>query len=530
MNSYDAIVVGAGHNGLVAAAYLARAGMKVLALERRDLVGGAAVTQEFYPGYRNSMASYSFGMFRPEIIKDLDLKRHGLETVAYRGAVEFLGNGNTILLTGDDDRDRATIGRYSNRDYEAMKKLRRQLERVGGIIREQWMREPPALKGGMSSIMGGLQTLLSMRHLDEDDRHFLSQMFTTSAYDLVHRWFESAEIRQLYAGHCQTGNFATLRAPGTALPFFMNVLGELDGVRNKWGIAKGGMGSVTGALAAAAREAGVEIRLSAPVERIVVENGAARGVRLESGEEVRARFVLANTDPKRTFLKLLDSKDLDEDFVQDIAALKFGTGTFRMNLALKSAPVIAGIAEADQERALGSIMHVLPPIDVMEKNYTQALNGVASEEPYLVIQVPTALDPSFAPPGHHVMGILGKYYPFELSGNRNWDDVREATADNIIAYVKRYIPNLEDIIVGRQMYSPLDLERVFGLTESENFHGRHELSQIFSLRPHPKAAQYRTPIPGLYICGAGAHPGGSVTGAPGYNAAKRVLKDRRLRF
>lgn len=530
MAAYDAIIVGAGHNGLVAAAYLARGGLKVLALERRHIVGGAAVSEEFHPGYRNSIASYSLGLLRSEIIRDLDLKRHGLQTIPYRGALEFLGEGKAVMLTGDEAHDRAVIGQFSNRDYDAMIALRQRLMRVGDIVRDEWMREPPSLAGGFGAALDALRISRSFRKLTLDDRHFLTQMFTNSAYDLVHRWFESQVVRQLYCGYCQTGIFSSIRAPGTALPFFMNVLGELDGVRYRWGMARGGMGSVSQAIAGACRERGVEIRTSAPVERILVENGKATGVRLETGEELTARVVLANTDPKRTFLRLIDEEHLDPEFTADIGTLKMGSGTFRMNLALNGEPEFADIPRKDWERARGMIMHVLPPIDVTEANATRAMQGEMSDYPYLVIQIPTGLDDSLAPPGHHIMGILAKFYPYQLSGNRHWDDWREKAADMILDTVQRHFPNIRNILVGRQMMSPLDLERVFGLTESDNFHGRHELSQIFSVRPHPKAAQYRTPIKGLYLCGAGTHPGGSVTGAPGHNAAKRVLKDLRRFF
>jgi phytoene dehydrogenase-like protein len=314
------------------------------------------------------------------------------------------------------------------------------------------------------------------------------------------------------------------------VPFFMNVLGELDGVRNKWGVAKGGMGSVSQAMAAAARAQGVEIRTSAPIAKVLIKAGRAEGVRLESGEEIRARVVLANTDPKRTFLQLVGREHLDSDFASDIERFRMGTASLRMNLALSEAPEFAALSGDEAEIARGSIIHMLPDIKTVERNYELARDGEMSEEPYVTIQIASALDDSLAPPGHHVMALLCKYYPYQLSGGRNWDDVRDQVADRIIAAAERHFPNLRRSIVGRQVLSPLDLERVFGLTEGDVFQGRHELDQIFSLRPHPKSARYRTPIGGLYLCGAGAHPGGGVTGAPGHNAAKRVIKDLRRRL
>jgi phytoene dehydrogenase-like protein len=528
--SYDAIVIGGGHNGLTASAYLGKAGIKTLVLERRHVVGGAAVSEEFHPGYRNSIASYSLGLMRSEVIRDLDLKRYGLEAIAYRGALELLSDGRAILFTGEAAHDQAVVGRFSNRDYEAIKELRARFLRIGDIVRDQYLREPPDLAGGLDTLLGMLRIGGKLHKLSAEDRHFLVKMFTSSAYDLVTRWFESDTIRQIYAVHCVGSNFASLHAPGSAVPFFLNVLGELDGVRNKWGIARGGMGSVSQAMAAAARAHGVEIRTSAPIERVLVQSGKATGVRLESGEEIRARVVLANTDPKRTFLQLVGREHLAPEFAADIEGFRMGTASLRMNLALNAVPEFAALDGAEAEVALGAIIHMLPDIATVERNYALARQGEMSDEPYVTIQIASALDDSLAPKGHHVMALLCKYYPYQLAGGQSWDDVKDAVADRIIAKAERHFPNLRRIIVGRQVLSPLDLERIFGLTEGDVFQGRHELDQIFSLRPHPKAARYRTPIAGLYLCGAGAHPGGGVTGAPGHNAAKRVLKDLRRKL
>jgi phytoene dehydrogenase-like protein len=528
--SYDAIVIGGGHNGLTAAFYLAEAGVKTLVLERRHVVGGAAVSEEFHPGYRNSIASYSLGLMRSEVIRDLDLKRHGLQAIPYRGALELLSDGRAILLTGDEAHDQAVVGRFSNRDYDAMKELRARFLRVGDVVRDQWLREPPDLAGGFDALLSTLRIGGQLHKLSAEDRHFLAQLFSSSAYNLVTRWFESDTIRQIYAVHCVGSNFASLHGPGSALPFFMNVLGELDGVRNKWGIAKGGMGSVSQAMAAAAEEQGVVIRTSAPIAKVLIKAGRAEGVRLESGEEIRARVVLANTDPKRTFLQLVGREHLDAEFATDIERFRMGTASLRMNLALSEAPQFAALSGAQAEIARGSVIHMLPDIKTVERNFERARDGEMSEEPYVTIQIASALDDSLAPPGHHVMALLCKYYPYQLSGGRSWDDVKDQVADRIITAAERHFPNLRRTIVGRQVMSPLDLERVFGLTEGDVFQGRHDLDQIFSLRPHPKSARYRTPIGGLYLCGAGAHPGGGVTGAPGHNAAKRVIKDLRRRL
>ncbi len=528
---YDAIVIGGGHNGLTAAAYLGKAGLRTLVLERRPIVGGAAVTEEFHPGYRNSIASYVLSLLRPEIIRDLDLRRHGLSLIPFRGALDILGDGCTLLFTGEEMNDRAQVARFSNRDYEAMGALRERLQRVGEMVRDQLLREPPDLGGGLDSILSMLRIGGGLRRLSAEDRHFLIQMFTLSANDLMERWFESEAMRQVYAVHCVSSNFASLDAPGSAIPFFINVLGEFEGKQGRWGLAKGGMGAVTQAIAAAGRESGVEIRTSAPVARILVRDGCAEGVRLESGDELRARVVLANTDPKRTFLTLVGREHLDPAFADGIAHLRMGHASLRLNLALNAAPDFAALSGAEAELARGSAITLLPDRATVERNYRLAREGRIPDDPYVAIVIPSALDDSLAPPGNHVMSLLCKYYPYHLADGQHWDALREPVADRILAGVARHIPNLPQITVARQVLTPLDLERVFGLTEGDIFHGRHDLDQLFSLRPHPKAARYRTPITRLYLCGSGSHPGGGVSGTPGHNAARRVLKDlgRRLR-
>lgn len=524
---YDAIVIGGGHNGLTTAAYLARAGLKTLVLERRHVVGGAAVTEEFHPGYRNSIASYTLSLLRGEIIRDLELKRHGLSATPYRGSLELLSSGEAVQFTGDEAHDQAEVARFSNRDWDAMKRLRQRLLRVGDVVRDQWLREPPDLAGGWESLFATARAGLQLRKLDADDRHFLAQMFTLSASELMERWFESETLRQIYAVHCVSSNFSSLHHPGSAIPFFLNVLGELEGVRYKWGVAKGGMGAVSQALAASAREHGAEIRVSAPVDRILVKNGRAEGVRLETGEEIRARAVAANTDPKRTFLKLVGREHLEPQFAEDIAHLRMGHASVRMNLALNAAPEFARLSGEAAKVALGSAITLLPDRVTVERCYQLARVGEIPPEPYVNIQIASALDDSLAPPGHHVMSLLCKYYPYHLAGGQGWDAIKDRVADRILAAVQRHIPNLGRITVARQVLSPLDLERMFGLTEGDIFHGRHDLDQIFSLRPHPRAARYRTPIDALYLCGSGSHPGGGVSGAPGHNAARRMIRDLR---
>ena len=526
---YDAVVVGGGHNGLTAAAYLGRAGLATLVLERRGVVGGAAVTEEFHPGYRNSLASYTVSLLRPEVIADLELERHGLELIPYRGSLDLLGEGQAVLFTGEEAHDQAAVARFSNRDWDALKRLRARLARVGDVVRDQLLRPPPDLAGGWDSLWSGLRIAGGLRRLDPDDRHFLTQLFTLSADDLMCRWFESEPMRQIMAVHCVSSSFSSLRQAGSAIPFFLNVLGELDGKRGKWGLARGGMGAITQAMAASARGHGVSIRTDAPVARITVEGGRATGVVLESGEAIEARAVLANTDPKRTFLKLVGREHLDDDFAEHIEHLRMGHASLRMNLALAGTPRFAALDEARSTFALGTAISMLPDRRAAELAFRAAADGELPPTPYVAMQIASALDDTLAPPGHHVMSLLCKYYPYHLAGGRHWDAIKDEVADSILAVVAREIPNLPDITVGRQVLSPLDLERILGLTEGDIFHGRHDLDQIFSLRPHPRAARYATPIAGRYLCGSGAHPGGGVSGAPGHNAAERVIRALRGR-
>jgi phytoene dehydrogenase-like protein len=523
-DDFDAIVIGAGHNGLTAAGYLGKAGLRTLVLERRPVVGGAAVTEEFHPGYRNSIASYVVSLLRPEVIRDLELHEHGYELIHLKGDLEICRDDH-LYLTGKDSNDRAEIGRFSSSDYDAIEQFEAMLAEIGTVIRNQWLREPPSLRGGFMDLMGMLKAGRDIRGLSMERRHRLLQMFTSSAADIIDRWFESPMVRSMYASHCVSGNNASFHHPGSAIPFFHHALGEFDGEAGGWGLSRGGMGQITQSMASFARSKGVEIRTDVTVEKIVVENGCARGVRLSGGDEISARAILSNADPKRTFLKLVDEKHLPATFVEDIGHLRMGHASLRMNLALNGLPELRDYPGAEMRPQHQSSIVIYPPMEVMEENYHSARAGQISDETRLDIVIPSTLDDSLAPEGHHVMSILCKYYPFEPAGCQQWDNIREHVADDIVNYLARYMPNIKSLIVGRQVLTPKDLERVFGLTEGDIFHGRHDLDQIFSLRPHPDAAKYRTPLKGLYLCGSGSHPGGAVSGAPGHNGARRVIKD-----
>jgi len=526
--NYDAIIVGGGHNGLTAAGYLAKAGLKTLVLERRSVVGGAVVTEEIHPEYRISTVSYVVSLLRSEVIRDLELKRHGFEMIRMDGTLAVCGD-DYLFLCGDEEHDRKEVERFSSVDYDAMTQFDAMVQKVGEVIRNQMLREPPKLDAGLLDLAAFARLGIDIRRLSPDLRYRLIQMLTSSAYDLIERWFDSPLIKSMYASACFSGNYASLHQPGSAIPFFHMAIGELDGEKGAWRLVRGGMGGITQAMANFARSKGVDIRTAAPVAKILVEKGRAVGVQLESGEILNSRCVLANTDPKRTFLKLLDPDQLDPEFVKDIRQIRMGHSSLRISLALKGLPDIRFFAPGEAGPWHRSDICIFPNVAGLEANFFAAVAGHLPKAPRLEITIPSTVDDSLAPAGHHVMSVLAKYYPYHLADGLSWDDIKEDVADDIIEYMARVMPNLSDLIVGRQMLSPLDLETIYGLTESDIFHGRHDLDQIFSLRPHPRAAQYRTPVENLYLCGSGAHPGGGVSGAPGHNAARRVIADFKRR-
>lgn len=430
-----------------------------------------------------------------------------------------------MLLTGDETHDRMVYGRHSNRDYDATIQFYKTVARVGEVLRAQWLKEPPPLSGGAFDLTRLLPAGRAFRKLSAEDRHFLMQLFTSSATSLAERWFESERVRNEFLGHCVSSNFASLEAPGSAVPLFQNALGEFQGRRGSWGLAKGGMGAITQAMAKSGAEYDVEFRCEAPVARILVDSGQSIGVRLENGEELRSRIVVANTDPKRTFLKMVGREHLPDHFADDIAHLRYGHASLRMNLALAGMPEFASLNAEENIIARASALYIYPSRAEIQAGYRAACDGYIHEAPYVNMLIPSSQDHSLAPQGHHVMSLLCKYFPYRLADGRDWKQIKERVADAVVRRVARHIPNLPDLIVARQVLSPLDLEEVFGLTEGDIFHGRHDLDQIFSLRPHPDAAQYRTPIGNLYLCGSGTHPGGGVSGAPGRNAAMRIIAD-----
>lgn len=528
--AYDVVIIGGGHNGLTAAAYVADAGHKVLVLERRAVLGGAAVTEEFYPGYRNSICSYVASLLNPTVMGDLDLAGHGLEFLPLASSFYPKLDGRYLLLTDDDSWNRAEIGKFSDKDYEAKQRFDAMLKEAADLISQYLLRPPPPLIEGRLGI-GELLTLgkagVAFRRLQPETRHRLAQLFTSSVQSLMERYFESDALRLLYYKSSIAGSFMGLDQLGSAINLLHLSLGEINGVRGQWAFARGGMGAISEALATAARTRGAEIRTSAPVAKIVIEQGRAVGVRLETGDTIRARCVLSNCEPKRTFLGLIDEVHLESEFRADIAGWRTESGSFRMNLALRELPDFSCLPGTKAGIHHKGFINLVSSTDAIHRTFLQAKAGEWPDEPLITIVIPSTLDDSLAPSGHHVVSVFCQHFPYELSDGRSWDDHKETVANLVIETIQRYAPNLKDALVGWQALTPLDLEREYGLTGGDVYHGKMELDQLFAMRPHPTCANYRTPVGGLYLCGGGTHPGGGVSGAPGYNAAQRVIKDLR---
>lgn len=524
----DAVIIGGGHNGLTVAAYLAGAGKHVAVLERRSVLGGAAVTEEFHPGYRNSVCSYVASLLHPEVVNDLDLTRHGLSFFPVTSSFQPKPDGQYLLATGDEEHDRAQVAKFSNRDWAGMAELDGVIRQAADLIRPLLLSPPPALiEGpmGIGDVLSAGKLGLAFRRLSSEARYRTVQLFTSSVRQIVERYIESDVIRAGYYSSSTAGSIASLDQSGSAINLLHLSLGEIAGRRGGWAFARGGMGAISEAIAAAAREKGANIRTNVTVERIIVENGRAIGVRLVDGEVIRARCVLSGCEPKLTFLKLLDATDLDEAFRADISGWRTESGSFRMNLALRELPDFTCLPGKSQASHHEGFISLKPSTEAIDRAWSQAKAGSWPDEPLVTMVIPSTKDDTLAPVGHHVMSVFCQHFPYQLSGGRSWDDCKELAADRIIETIGRYAPNLPDAVIAQQVLSPLDLEREFGLTGGDVYHGKMELDQIFAMRPHPKCSGYRTPVNGLYLCGAGTHPGGGVSGAPGHNAARVVLRD-----
>ncbi|ANY79679.1 FAD-dependent oxidoreductase [Microvirga ossetica] len=533
--SYDVVIIGAGHNGLVCACYLAAAGLKVKVVEQRSVVGGAAVTDEFHPGFRNSVASYTVSLLNPKIIRDLDLPRHGLKIVERRLANFFPLPDGQYLKTGEGVT-RSEIARFSPRDAERYDAYAAEIDAIADVLRDLTLQQPPNLVDGgwraaLSEGWRAFGTGNRLRRLSMTQRRALLDLFTKSAGDYLDGWFETDCVKAAFGFDSIVGTFASPYTPNTAYVLLHHVFGEVNGKKGAWGHAIGGMGAITQAMAKAARERGVEIEVDAPVREVIVEKGRAVGIVLKDGRSIRARTVASNVHPKLLFDQLVPEEALPPEFLARIRRWKSGSGTFRMNVALSELPsftALPGRELADHHTA-GII--IAPSLAYMDRAYDDAKREGWSREPIVEMLIPSTLDDSLAPQGQHVASLFCQHVQPVLSDGRSWDDHRETVADLMIATVDRYAPGFQQSVLGRQIMSPLDLERTFGLIGGDIFHGALTLDQLFSARPMLGHADYRAPLAGLYMCGSGTHPGGGVTGAPGHNAARAILADSgRRRF
>ncbi len=522
MKRYDAVVVGGGHNGLVTAAYLARAGRKTLVLERRPLVGGAAVTEEIFPGFKFSVFSYVVSLLRPEIIRDLELPRHGLQILPLESTVVPLDNGDYLGSWADPDQTRRELARHSPKDAEAAVLFGRLMHHMAMAVRPILSMVPP---DPTSMSPGDLKGLLKFgghfRSLGAERFHALHKLMTMSSADYLDEWFEFDPLKATKSASGIIGTFLGPRSPGTAYVLLHHYMGEIDGAFRAWGFQKGGTGAISETISRAAQALGAEIRTNAAVEQVIVKNGRATGVALASGEEISAPVVVSCLDPRRTFLQLVDPKEMPGEVIEAIGRFKFRGSSGKVNLALSELPDLTCLPGVGPHHR-GSIS-ISPGLDYLERAYDDAKYGEFSQHPYMDVIIPSMIDPGMAPPGKHVMSCFVQYAPYNVNGG--WTDAkREAFGDSVVNTLARYAPNIKSAIIGRQVLTPDDIERTTGLTEGNIFAGELALHQLFFFRPIPGWANYRTPIKGYWQCGAGTHPGGGVMGASGRLAALEIIK------
>ena len=524
----DVVIVGGGHNGLVCAAYLARAGLKVTVCERRGFVGGAAITEEFHPGFRNSTASYTVSLLNPKVIADLKLFEHGL-TIKHRPLANFVPTEDGRYLIVGGGRTQAEVAKFSTKDAERLDAYHHQLDAIADVLRDLVLETPPNVTNGgwgaaIPELLKSAKLGNRMRALSLEERRTLLDLFAKSAGDYLDGWFESAPIKAIYGFDGVVGNYASPYQPGSAYVLLHHVFGEVLGVKGVWGHAVGGMGAITQAMARSAEASGVEILTDAPVSEVMVEHGRAVGV-VTGGRAIRAKAVAGNLHPKLLFEQLVGAANLPAEFARRIAGYKSGSGTFRMNVALSELPsftCLPGHAQAEQHTA-GIV--IAPTLAYQDRAWLDAKVHGWSRQPIVEMLIPSTLDDTLAPPGQHVASLFCQQFAPELPDGASWDDHREAVADMILDTVDAAAPGFRASVLGRKILSPLDLSRELALPGGDIFHGRLTLDQLFSARPVMGHGDYRAPIPGLYMCGSGTHPGGGVTGAPGHNAAREIVKD-----
>jgi phytoene dehydrogenase-like protein len=520
---YDVIVIGGGHNGLVNAAYLAKAGKKVVVLERRHVLGGAAVTEEIIPGFLFSECSYVVSLLRPEIIRELDLPRHGLEILPLDGTFSPMPSGDYLWRVNDHAKSIRDIRRHSRLDAEAYDEFSKMMTPMCRFVKPLLSMIPPDPTTLNPKDLKQLHFLLQrFRELSSDERYTLVQLMTMSSADFLDQWFETDVLKATMSASGIIGTFLGIRSPGTAYVLLHHYMGEIDGAFRSWGFSRGGTGAISNAIAGAACEAGVEIRTKAPVDKILVKNGRARGVALQNGEELFANVVSSSVDPHLTFEKFLEPDDLPADFLEGVRRYKFRGSSGKVNLALDALPNFKCLPGPGAH--LRGAISISPSMEYMERAYDDAKYGSFSRRPYIDMVIPSVTDPSVAPPGKHVLSCFVQYAPYKLAQG-TWDDQKEAFGENVINTIAEYAPNIKDIIIGRQVLTPLDLEREFGLTQGNIFQGELSLEQLFFLRPVAGWAYYRTPIHNLYMCGSATHPGGGIMGANGRLASQVILRE-----
>jgi len=532
MTETDVVIIGAGQNGLTCAAYLARAGLRVRVVERRKVAGGAAVTEEFHPGFRNSVAAYTVSLLNPKIIADLALAEHGLDIVERRAQNFLPAHDGSYLLTGEG-RTHASVARLSAHDAAAIEGFSRELEAIADVLRQFVLRAPPNLVqgfgvGAIREAFNAMGTANILRSLSLEQQRDLLDLFTRSAGDMLDERFENDLVKALFGFDAIVGNYASPYAPGSAYVMLHHAFGEVNGKKGVWGHAIGGMGAITQAMARAARAAGAEIQLEAGVREVIVERDRAAGVVLDDGETIRAKYVVSGVNPKLLYTQLVPAQALPDNFLARMQRWRNGSGTFRMNVALSALPSFTVLPGEGDHLTAGIILG--PSLGYMDRAFQDAREHGWSRAPVVEVLIPSTLDESLAPQGAHVASLFCQHVAPELPDGRSWDDHREEVADLMIATVDRFAPGFAAGVVGRQILSPLDLERQFGLLGGDIFHGALTLNQLFSARPMLGHADYRGPLSGLYHCGSGAHPGGGVTGAPGHNAARAIRADHRALF
>ncbi len=531
--STDIVIVGGGHNGLTAAAYLARAGLSVIVLEKNAVAGGAAMTEEFFPGYRNSVASYTVSLLNPKVIRDLELAHHGLRVVE-RKAANFLpvSPSRALLLPYGMAAKQAALAEFSKHDADRYPAYDAALERAATLVRELALTTPPNAGGGVLELIKGAKLGRNVMKFGIEDQRLLADLFTKSAADFLDQWFENDHIKALFAFDGIVGSYCAPSTPGTAYVLLHHCFGEVNGKSGVWGHAIGGMGAISDALRKSAEAAGAVVRTNAPVKRVVIEGGRAAGVVLDDGTEFKARAVAANVGPKLLMRDLVPADAIDPALRARFLNIKTGSGAFRMNIALSELPDFTARPGTHCQDHHSAGIVIGPTMEYLERAYLDAKVHGWARAPVVEMMISSTLDDTLAPKGHHVASLFVQHVAPKLPDGRSWSTTREkhAFADVVIEALAAHAPNLKSSIVGRQVLSPLDLETRFGLIDGDIFHGQLSLDQLFSLRPVLGHADYRMPVPGLYLCGSGAHPGGGVSGVPGHNAAREIIKDMKSRW